>query len=900
VRLAVLASALLALLTAAPAGAVTLPPSDSPLPGSGFQGADGNQDDAAPYIDWAGTEDAGRVAHSPDPNAQDSAFHGGSKEDEPENWDLVTHEGGVTPGKDNIRDAWSSVDQAGPNTFLYMAFARQAETGTSYVAFELNRDARLWDNGRARIPCRLDGDVLIAFQAHGSIVSVVVQRWETRTTDPATNCARTGVLVDSSSFTANVEVQGAVNEATIANTLPGSFGGTIAAHLFGEAAINLGKVLDQAFGDSCLAFASIWMHSRSSTSESSDLHDYVAPRPLEARTCAAAGTKFLDLDADGERDAGEQGIPRFEIFADYDGDGIRDPSEPFTVTDEQGDYVLDDIRPPGGSYTLRETLLTSTDPQDWQCSFPHAGTPGGFADGTGGRFACGWGPISAADVPYARGRDFGNWVPARLTVRKVIDPSDDPGRFDLSVNGAVVRAGAGDGDAATVEVRPGTHTVSEAAVPPAAAADYDAEVDCATGTRRASRVVPATTREVTVTSGARVECTFRNTRKGSPGIAIDKTGPAAAERGDVLRYTLYVNNVGTLPFAAAEVEVTDPRCDERPELAAKRDAAGAQDPSPDSLDPGDTWVYRCSHATQPAGEHCAPGLVHNTATVNASAGGSSVEDSDSINTELTCPVPKVPGVAIEKIGPGSAPAGSTLTFNLYVYNVGEVPFKASAVDVTDSNCDGAPEFAVKLNASRDADASPSTLDPGDVWVYACTRATHSRGADCRLSTVSNTGSVEATGGGSTVEDNDTAETLLTCDPVPPGAPTPPVPPVPPPAPADSGEPAVAPPGPEPPEAGVAGTTALPPLKRCLRRGSRVAIRGTKIATVQVFVGGDRILGLTVRPLQRRAIVRLRRSFTPGRYRATAVVRFERGAGTPTLRLRREVRVCASRAARFTG
>jgi hypothetical protein len=115
-------------------------------------------------------------------------------------------------------------------------------------------------------------------------------------------------------------------------------------------------VLRDAFKDGCLAYTSVWMHSRSSTSESSKLQDYVAPRPLEARTCAAAGTKFFDRDADGARDPGEPGLERFVIFADYDGDGERDAGEPFTVTDDDGHYVLDDIRPPGGSYTLREQL----------------------------------------------------------------------------------------------------------------------------------------------------------------------------------------------------------------------------------------------------------------------------------------------------------------------------------------------------------------------------------------------------------------------------------------------------------------------------------------------------------------------------------------------------------------
>ncbi len=68
----------------------------------------------------------------------------------------------------------------------------------------------------------------------------------------------------------------------------------------------------------------------------------------------------------------------------------------------------------------------------------------------------------------------------------------------------------------------------------------------------------------------------------------------------------------------------------------------------------------------------------------------------------------------------------------------------------------------------------------------------------------------------------------------------------------------------------------------------------------VTVGGERVRGLSVRPLQDRAVIRLRRSFPPGRYRATAVVRFQRGAATPTLTLVRRVRVCASQAPRFTG
>jgi hypothetical protein len=104
--LGVLASAFACGFLIAPAARATpLPPSLNPLPGSWFQGADGNQNDALPAIDWQALQAAGRVHHSSDPNAQDTAFTGGTEEDKPGLWDLTTEAGGVNPGKANILDA---------------------------------------------------------------------------------------------------------------------------------------------------------------------------------------------------------------------------------------------------------------------------------------------------------------------------------------------------------------------------------------------------------------------------------------------------------------------------------------------------------------------------------------------------------------------------------------------------------------------------------------------------------------------------------------------------------------------------------------------------------------------------------------------------------------------------
>jgi hypothetical protein len=98
---------------------------------------------------------------------------------------------------------------------------------------------------------------------------------------------------------------------------------------------------------------------------------------------------------------------------------------------------------------------------------------------------------------------------------------------------------------------------------------------------------------------------------------------------------------------------------------------------------------------------------------------------------------------------------------------------------------------------------------------------------------------------------------------------------------------------------VAGTVALSPLDRCLRRGSVVRIRGERIASVRVFVGGRLVHGLRVRPLRHFVRIRLLRNFKPGRYRVTARIRFEHGSATPPVTLIRHVRVCA-RPPKFTG
>jgi hypothetical protein len=626
-----------------------LQPTDDPLESSTFQGADGNQADSPPNIDWEAMEQAGRAFHKADPNAEDTEFTQGSQLDRPGNWVIGTANDGVSPPLTNILDGYTAVDQGGAQTFAYFGFARESVQGggETWFSFELNHDARLWDNDNndstPPIPCRRNGDLLVSY-APKVPAEILVQQWITELT-ASNGCATTGDVSTVTTLTPNVDVQGALNRAVIPASqsfLPGSyFGEPIGLNFFGEAALNLSRILDEdpAIDNPCFSFGSVWMNSKSSTSPNAALKDYVEPEQVIARSCAASGTKFHDLNGNGRRDRGEPGLPRWIIWADYDDDGVLDEIEPFGITDGQGHYVINDIRPPDDTYTLREMLPAGARRRAAvarvRCSFPSDSTPGGgTGSAPGGMFRCGW-EVNSTETTYARGRDFGNFRAAELVIRKQLEPTTDPGRFNLLLNGRIVVPSAGDGASRTLALRPGAYTVSEVAAGATNPADYRSTVECTEGVRR-SQVRASPTDSLRLRSGERWVCTFRNVRRGVPAIAIDKTGPAVAEAGDTLRYTLYVTNPGSLPFPAATVQVTDANCDDPPQLVSKAGPSGA-DATPGTLDPGDTWTYACSRRT--AATMGCPALVSNSASVSGTAGGASVTDQITIETELRCPPP---------------------------------------------------------------------------------------------------------------------------------------------------------------------------------------------------------------------------------------------------------------------
>jgi Matrixin/SdrD B-like domain/Bacterial pre-peptidase C-terminal domain len=77
------------------------------------------------------------------------------------------------------------------------------------------------------------------------------------------------------------------------------------------------------------------------------------------------GSKWNDLNQDGIRDLNEPGLEGWVIFIDENRNRKRESSERFVITDQNGDYVFENMRP--GTYTIAEKAQPG-----WQQTAPGA------------------------------------------------------------------------------------------------------------------------------------------------------------------------------------------------------------------------------------------------------------------------------------------------------------------------------------------------------------------------------------------------------------------------------------------------------------------------------------------------------------------------------------------------
>jgi Prealbumin-like fold domain len=251
------------------------------LPGSNFEGNDGNLVVNTPgNTDWANAPNRVRGDDLPS-GKDDNSFGQGTKEDDPA---VSVVSGSIPPQKSDLTRFYVASEFASNSNFLYLAWERSNVLGSANMDFEINQKQQpdLTTTGQKTL-VRTAGDLLITFDFGGSgSPTLGLLKWVT--TGSASQCFSANALpcwgnrVDLSGLN---EAEGAVNSVAVTDPIANV---SLPAGTFGEAAVNLTAAGVFPAG-TCAAFGSAFLKSRSSASFPAEVKDFVAPQPVNISNC---------------------------------------------------------------------------------------------------------------------------------------------------------------------------------------------------------------------------------------------------------------------------------------------------------------------------------------------------------------------------------------------------------------------------------------------------------------------------------------------------------------------------------------------------------------------------------------------------------------------------------------
>jgi hypothetical protein len=211
---------------------------------------------------------------------------------------------------------------------------------------------------------------------------------------------------------------------------------------------------------------------------------------------------------------------RLTVVKDIQGDSGDDSFDLLigtdTVVDNGGDGASFSDTVNTGTYTVSEAAGDNTVLADYTSSIECRNAADEVvASGAGTSLDVTVGTDQAIVCTIVNSRDTG-----RLTVIKQLEPANDPGLFNLLIDGAVEAANVGDeGTTGAHVLNSGVHTVAEAAGDNTDLADYTSSLECVDAS---DAVVPSTNGEVTINEGDAIVCTFTNVAVPKQGTIIVK------------------------------------------------------------------------------------------------------------------------------------------------------------------------------------------------------------------------------------------------------------------------------------------------------------------------------------------------------------------------------------------
>jgi uncharacterized repeat protein (TIGR01451 family) len=261
-------------------------------------------------------------------------------------------------------------------------------------------------------------------------------------------------------------------------------------------------------------------------------------------TGAVSGQKWEDKNANGTKDAGDDGLQGWHIRV-FDQNGSQVGSD--LVTDSNGNFSVD-FNP--GTYRICEVLQAN-----WTQSFPNPANT--VCQGLSGVSPSGY-QVTVTSSGTFPNINFGNWHQGSITITKVAVPQDPQdfaftttnlgGPFSLDDDGN--NQNALSNTKSFTGLKPGTtYTVTETAV----TGWKLTALDC-TGLGAGDSAVLATgVTTIALKPGQVVSCTYTNT---SPDLGVTKSdNPDPVAAGNQLTYTVTVTNHG--PANATGVVVVD-------------------------------------------------------------------------------------------------------------------------------------------------------------------------------------------------------------------------------------------------------------------------------------------------------------------------------------------------------
>jgi len=150
-------------------------------------------------------------------------------------------------------------------------------------------------------------------------------------------------------------------------------------------------------------------------------------------------------------------------------------------------------------------------------------------------------------------------VPPTITVLKKVLPANDPGRFNLLINGNTVAANIGDGGSSGgILVNSGQYNVSETAVPGTSLTNYDTIIQCVNQVNQPiASSSGSSSIAVQVVMNQQITCTITNVRKDA--LVLTQTGSVSSvEPGETIAYSLNYINTGAATLTDLIISETVP------------------------------------------------------------------------------------------------------------------------------------------------------------------------------------------------------------------------------------------------------------------------------------------------------------------------------------------------------